>query len=571
MSYLDRHLNDQELLRSHDGEGKRMAHLERCWTCRARLRELENLTREIVHLREEHLLPNIQVTDSFARIRMAAAVRPAPRRLLSSTVARVAAVSGFAALLALTAVIWPGRLVSANDALRRSEQAEQRIAAGIPRALVRQTFHLRRVTSVDVRETSYESWLEWPSGRWRTVGGDPQLLSEVQTVLRENQLRPEFPISAASFLRWANNATTEYDSWVVTAHSTLRGGAGTLVAAELRLRPADWRPVSQKLILSSRTFEIRETGLLVRAASPPDLLAMAPEASPSPVVSAIKRSLLMPDRIETRLAATVLAPGAKHEVDVNALEVEVWNALHRAGALKGSDLAVSAEGGGVVVTGTVANREKRSHLLDALRSLDWSPWISVQIETLEDVRQVAGAASSDTRQAIRATPLPIEQFLSSSPSTKDKVSIVPLANLVITVTDNSAHDLFALRRLVARFPEQRYRLLPPRSRWLLDAMGLEHIQNIRLAIVRLQAAQHPVFAQLADASPSPSASEQPLEEFELLHSLLHAVYAGAADTAPVEGVRAIRERLQSLGEAFADEELPARLFTSRIPTLRSPR
>ncbi len=569
MRSLDRHLDDQELLRSLDGEGKPSAHLERCWTCRARMRELESLTGEIVHLREEHLLPSIEVPVSFGRIRAAAEVRPVPRPSWSSTVTRLVAVSSLAALLALTAVIWPKRLVSANDALRRSEQAEQRIAAGVPRAVVRQTFHLRRATSVDVRETTYDSWLEWPSGRWRTMGGDPELLSEVQTVLRENQLRPEFPLSAESFSRWASNATTQYESGVVTAHAPLPGGAGALVAAELRLRPTDWHPVSQKLILSNRTFEIRETGLSVNTVDPQDLFAMTPPAGAAP--SKLKATQTVLKRMEAPKPTSVPPLESKPEVDGNVLEVEVWNALHRAGALKGSDLAVSAQGGGVVVTGTVVNREKRRQLLDAMRSLGWSRWVSVQIETLEDGRRTPNRAPSDTRRAIRATPLPIEEFLSSSPSTKDKVSIAPLANLVISVTDNAAHDLFALRRLVARFPEPRYRLLPPRSRWLLDAMGLEHIQNIRLAIVRLQAAQHPVFAQLGEASPSPSPIEQPLEEFELLHSLLHAVYAGAADTAPVEGVRAIRERLQSLGEAFADDEFPARLFTSRIPVLRSPR
>ncbi len=75
LSGADSHLSDADLIRLADGElgsgsaRSVLGHLEACWQCRARLRELEGAISEFVRLREEAFAPAIPAAGARAMLR----------------------------------------------------------------------------------------------------------------------------------------------------------------------------------------------------------------------------------------------------------------------------------------------------------------------------------------------------------------------------------------------------------------------------------------------------------------------------------------------------------------------
>jgi hypothetical protein len=94
MMHKDPHLSDEELLQVADGELSLLrptqirSHLAACWTCRARLSEIENAIAEFVHLHRGDLDPLVgQAAGSraFLKAQLAQiAAAPAPRPWLPS-------------------------------------------------------------------------------------------------------------------------------------------------------------------------------------------------------------------------------------------------------------------------------------------------------------------------------------------------------------------------------------------------------------------------------------------------------------------------------------------------------
>jgi hypothetical protein len=261
--------------------------------------------------------------------------------------------------------------------------------------------------------------------------------------------------------------------------------------------------------------------------------------------------------------------------DLDELEVEVWHAIHRGGCQRSCDLTITERPGNLLVSGTTATRAQRDQFAAALRSIDSSGRIIPQLRPLDTAIQAPAPPGQPTH--IHATTLPIETFLSAQPPPSgQRVMVASLANQVISLADEAEQQAQALTRLAARFPAPRYRSLPARSRWLLDSMALEHLQSLRISIASLQAVQQPVFAQLPQAPHAtsvepPQPQQHPLAAYAAIHALLHGLYAGASDTAPLEGVREVAARLASLATALADEDLPETVFVGPNQPLRSPR
>jgi hypothetical protein len=118
MEELNTHLTDETLLRFADGEtgGRQEAeireHLAACWSCRLRLRELDDAIAEVAKMHRQITQPPLPAAEGprallRARLRQLAATGPSP--VMKSSVHRyIRAVALLAAIGGLLILVWPG-------------------------------------------------------------------------------------------------------------------------------------------------------------------------------------------------------------------------------------------------------------------------------------------------------------------------------------------------------------------------------------------------------------------------------------------------------------------------------
>lgn len=318
--YVDGELNSKEGTQAQ-------AHLESCWSCRVRIKRIEETIADIIEFDEEVLKPRLLPPNKWRsfdrRLNQLAAegVRPSLLsrvlgsfgRLFSKTsfffmlrpLARLA-VGLLVAVIILTFVIRFDRdpVVSASDFLRNVTEARVSQISKTPQPVVHQQLRVRRKggATSGTESVNWEIWNDAVRPRFRqsvTEGGSrrflpaavsaepegkvtpsfPSLLTDLDHVLRANRMDPQHPLTATSFQSWRDSLGQKQDEITRTKLPgdidtlTLRTAptgevrVGQITEAVLVVRARDWHPGELHLRIRAegedREYELVETAFEV--------------------------------------------------------------------------------------------------------------------------------------------------------------------------------------------------------------------------------------------------------------------------------------------------------------------
>lgn len=514
-----RHPNDEQLLLYADGEltDKRYAqvqsHLEACWSCRARLDDLEAVIKGFVRFRDEVLLPMVpppprpweNISPRLVQLDEPARRQPLRARLLgaflpSRSIPRYMVV-GTAVLLVLAVLLMPplGNVVSADVLLERVRDAELQELKGVVAPVVHQRLQVRRrATATEPEMTAdYESWSDRSQPRFRQKSSSEELVAELQRVYEANQLEWQAPLSAAGLARWRDTLLAKVDSVEESeGQLTLTTIAGQnpkgdrIGKVQLVVRVVDWHPVQQRLWLADREYEITETQyeVLPLAKVEADVFGEAPEMA----------------------AARPSTPKREPTPDPAETELEVRYRLHQVGADLGEPIeVVRGQHGEVIVEALDITPERVAELEELLASIpNTSLDVAIAPETPCVDCETPPAAASDSP----ATP-PV--IISGAGSARPELlkffgdqEVQEAFTLeALEISGAALSRAFALRRLAERYPPTEEAKLTPASQERLRQMLEEHATALVRRSSQVEGMLEPLLQELHRGTPVAPAGE----------------------------------------------------------------
>ncbi|MCI0423653.1 MAG: hypothetical protein L0312_31290, partial [Acidobacteria bacterium] len=449
--------------------------------------------------------------------------------------------------------------VSAEELLRRTEQAETQRILNVAGPVVYQKLQVRRNASLPLRDhvVTWEIWNDVRNNRFvqrvedaqsarfippakaSSAGAKPaqgmvsvsSILTELQQILEANRMDIRRPLSPSTYDSWRQRLGRKTEEVIETKLSsgdrglTLKTSAqgpftpNAIVQGDLTVRLEDWHPVAQSLKVQGQqgiqSFELAETDFHVVALNtlPPSIFA---DFTP-PVAGGNAEP-----RVEARAVDAYRATPSVAEL--MTAEIEARYALHRLGACLGEPIElVRAPGGWIEVRGLVKSSERREELLAELRAL---PQIKLNLQTMEEAaREVLSQSPiADQAEMERASGLPEENPLGSSaevqvgqfPVQGDleryltetlqvaspvhlQEKVTELSNQAFSLSQSALAEAWALRRLAQWYPPPETHGLSQSTQWLLEAMVQDHVLELSTKISRSRNLLEPVLSSISAA------------------------------------------------------------------------
>jgi len=528
------HLEDEQLLRYADGESPARdtaairSHLEACWQCREQLEQLQNTVGECVRYRknilQRHLPPPpapwTDIYRGFGEIDAAlaqAGLRERVARVLRApahSAKRWAAVA--VTVMAVCVLYYRFRQappVQAAELLRKAIAAAD-AHPGKPRRI-----QIRTKDRVVTRASG-------------TAVTDA--LSSLQVLFREAHYDWDDPLSAKSYQAWRDAQTDKRDA-VTEERDAYRirtdTGSGELMAATLKIRMQDLRPVEERLEFRNREWvEITE---LAGEAEPPALIARADGNSAD---NHIKMS-------SSPTSATI------------GDELHVLASLHRVGADLGDPIEVSRAGGDIVVAGVGIAPERQQEIHGAL---------GAQKHVVVRFSEPAPARIEPEREA---TP-DIQRFQAQmAEQIGGRVDFLQLAAQVLDLSEPMMARAYALRLLAERIPTEVEVELSAQDRQLLKSLQQEHIDALRRQTAEIDRLLRPALESVSGAPRSSpdsiahSSAEELFQSARRVEKLLAVMFGAAPPESPGDQVPS--QLLSSLAQLRARVDAYDRLWRGR--------
>lgn len=569
------HPSDDELLLYMDGElaakqAERLtAHLQACWSCRARTEKIQEAIHSFIDGRNDFLMP---------------ALDPPPRgwRTFEAKLARLAEGSGKRSLLSLvlgslgkvpSGGRFLGRLaavlsvlsfmfflvshfhrvpaVSAQELLQHAVEAQARRMRGVAQPVVYQKLQVRRKAAgaSPGHSVTWELWNDTWNSRFGQRVQDlhgrrfisrsepssvPAVLVELEKVFQANHLEWRQPLSPSSYEAWRKSLGQKNEEVNRTelphgieglALKTVPQGAvalGAIVEAGLVVRAQDWHPIQHHLRVrgmeGDQEYELTETAFAVLS------------------LDAVGPSLFPERQMAAGAPAPVIAPAAPppdlspSPAELAAAELEARYALHRAQADLGEPIEIFRHPSGKIeVRGLANTAERKTELLAALQDI---PHVTAQIRAVEEAAQEAPEASSKLSEQhkiqVIGRKLPIQERLEcyfAQPAVlppgeaagpvpvRIRREIEEFSNRSLSLSEAALSEAWALRRLAERYPQAELVHVNPQSRRLLETMVRDHVRALRERADSFRSLVRPVLVSIAGG---PEHLEQrgisPLEE-----------------------------------------------------------
>ncbi len=256
-----------------------------------------------------------------------------------------------------------------------------------------------------------------------------------------------------------------------------------------------------------------------------------------------------------------------------ATEVAARYALHRVRACLGDPVEITRSCENVRISGVVSTSERKNLLIAALSEIEATPWLIHDLRTIDeglasqapsrdlsqedDRRRIRDEAGSTDSLAVRIAGhrLPIEDHLERYFRAKHKSaesgrndldkSVRRLAAEVVTLSGDALAEAWALRRLADASAGRWTRRLPPSSRWLVEAMLQDHLNELHAKAGQIHTLIEPVLngiaepprvanvsqaANPADEASLPMGAVSILEVFELVEEVRSQVLSLFADS-----------------------------------------
>ena len=563
-----RHLDEGQLLRYLDGELPRRKarqvkqHLEACWQCRAELDELQSGVAECVKYRKEVLgalpappEPWKDLSREFDRIDASLAaqsfgVRMA--RVLFATPLRWAAAG--AALVAATVLIFnqlhETPSVQAASLLKRAVVISQSKPPTVRR--VRITTAKRQLTKVIGAGAALQP----------AAAGEAEAAAELAAMFREARYDFDDPLSPKSFADWRDHLAAKQDSVKTDPDAyeiKTATDEGTLVAATLKLRLTDYEPLEGRFEFRNRDW-VEMTELVDQHILPASTLAGATGGTPRQ--PGVPPAFLTPP-------AGATGPAEVGVIGIDR-ELQVVEALHRAGADLGDPVEISRQGRQVLVSG-IGIPPKRQAELHAV--LDRLPDVVVRFDdpgspnsfpasnppVPGEPAPARDAAGPETNQ-LQAR---IEERLGGRPQFER------FSGQLLDWTDSVMARAYAFRRLAQEFPVESERQMNAADRRALRTMGTEHLAALAAETRKIQITIAPILTDLgAPARPAEMhavndwqpAAEDLLAAARRVESLL-AITLGAIPGDQSSGEQTPAQLMSGLSQLTASVEQCQRLLS----------
>jgi hypothetical protein len=512
------HLEDEQLLRYADGESPARdaaairSHLEACWQCREQLEQLQNTVGECVRYRknilQRHLPPPpapwTDIYRGFAEID--AALAPATFR---ERVARVLRAPAYSARRWATVAV---TLMAICVLYYRFRQAPPVQAAELLRkAIAAADAHPGKPRRIQIRTKD----------RILT----PDALSSLQVLFHQAHYDWDNPLSAKSYQAWRDTlvdkrdeVTAERDAYRIRTDA----GSGELMAATLKIRMQDLRPVEERFEFRNREWvEITE---LAGEAEPPVLIAEGSRADNH----------------------TKIAPSPPAASATIGDELHVLASLHRVGADLGDPIEVSRSGGDVLVAGVGIAPQRQQEIQDAL---------GAQKHVVVRFSEPVPARIEPERE-----PHPDIQQLQAQMAEQigGRADFSQLAAQVLDMSEPMMARAYALRRLAERIPVEVEEELSAQDRQLLKRLQQEHIEALRRQTAEIDRLLRPALESVSGApreapdSIAHSSAEELFQSARRVEKLLAVMFGAAPPESPSDQVPS--QLLSSLAQLRARVE-----------------
>jgi hypothetical protein len=521
------HLEDEQLLRYADGESPARdaaairSHLEACWQCREQLDQLQNTVGECVRYRknilQRHLPPPpapwTDIYRGFGEIDAAlaqASFRERVARILRAPAYSAKRWAAVAVTIMAVCVLY-----------YRFRQAPSVQAAELLRkAIAAADAHPGKPRRIQIRTKD----------RILT----PDALSSLQVLFRQAHYDWDDPLSAKSYQVWRDALTDKRDS-VAEERDAYRirtdTGSGELMAATLKIRMQDLRPVEER-------FEFRNREWV-------EITELTGESAP-PVVIAKADGNTADNHTKMSTPSTSATIGD---------ELHVLASLHRVGADLGDPIEVSRAGGDILVDGVGIAPQRQQEIHDAL---------SAQRHVVVRFSEPAPAKLEPEREAH-----PDIQQLQAQMAEQigGRVDFSQLATQVLDMSESMMARAYALRRLAERIPTEVETELSSQDRQLLKSLQQEHTEALRRQTAEIDRLLRPALESVRVAPPSSpdsiahSSAEELFQSARRVEKLLAVMFGAAPPESPGDQVPS--QLLSSLAQLRARVDAYDRLWRDR--------
>lgn len=607
ISYLDGELSD-------DVQSQIRQHLVSCWDCRSRLKITQDSIEKFMGVRREILLPqeipptgpalnlfrerleiyktaNQSVAYSlfsrsywhskfksfnfFSKYKtLVSGSSPLPLRI---------GIAAVAVLIIAVLVFQVPTTISAAELLRNANEARNSKLKGVDEPVLYQKIQVRSITAdkADKSETvSWETWGDAAQKRFREAtenaggrqfinstnkeseaGNAPPLLTELDRILRANNMNPQSPLSAASFQAWRdslkqkqeevtkNAASDGADIFVLHTIPVDEINFGQISEAAFSVRARDWNPFKLQLKVKqpggTLVYELTEQISEVIAFSqlPPEIFpapqlaeASKPSASPKESTSPSPETALQSNSMLSEVMPS--NKSVNRPVATAELEIEVLNLLSQAKADMGEQITAHREADGLLyVRGIVETAQRKNEILSALQSVQNNPAVKIEIQTVSEAvagQKQNGKNDSPTTnvqgveiqsRTIAAEPQ-LRAFFERQGGNADE-AIRNYAASRVAQSRQAMQHLGALKKLANQFSPEELKTLKPeaREKWL--ALVRRHARAFQEQNAALRRDLKVVF--FAGADEGPGNIETVVNDVELISGIRRLFEFGAAN------------------------------------------
>jgi hypothetical protein len=566
------HPAEDELLYYVDGElpgpetARIRAHLEACWTCRAKTEHIQETISAFVHFLDTSVAPNIgapphgwrSLEAGMAEVAAQAGKRPlllqwcgSLKKVLAAGPSARTLAAGFAVAVAIFLVIVDlDRVppVSANQLIENVVNVEIQGIRTVVQPVVYRKLQVRRTAPAsaesgvatwevwsDISHNRFKQRIEEPGSRSASEFAPgpralPAVFEELKQVFEANRMDPRSPLSSAAFEAWrgriqrrseAVDETSLADgsrAFTLTTHATGPFAPNAIIQAQIVVRNADWHTVEQRLRVQGQSgvldFSLTEVAFAVQPLGglPPALFA---SSAPTAVPRVVPRPAPPAEPVFTPVAGPSPA-------ELTASEIEALFALHRIRACLGGMVSVDRlDSGAIEVRGFVGSEERREEILASLRGI---PWVETKIQTAEEAAGAVpstspGPEGSSTGNDAGLQPgrMPIQELLSkyfsrNGPATGSEAArpggvgarIATFSHRVVGVSEAALEEAWALRRVLERSASLQAGEPRPSAQYALEVMIRDHMTALRTQMNAYRQLVEPVLSSVEPGGEDPA-------------------------------------------------------------------
>ncbi len=603
-------------------------HLKGCWSCRLQQEKVERLISDFMEERNSSVPKftskaqsmfeaRLDRLDSESRepslwFRLFESQEPPaflPRLSLRLTLGLVTSLLMLLFLIRLSSV----PPVSAKEILQYAEKAVAERIRQVPEPVIYQQLQVYSYYSGSAPR-NFVTWETWTDGkgkrlrqRVKDAGGPrflpleaprpaslgdgqsapklPRVLAELEQILQVNRMDVQRPLSSAAYETWRSSIQPRSEEVIETkfpgadkaltikTNAAEPFAANSIVEAEFTVRIGDWHPLKQRFGVRRengiQNFELTETAFQVLALSTLPNTIFADRLPPTPP-GVVPTASITP--------ASITPPShAPSHLELVAAEIEAHYALHRVKACLGEPIEVVGHASGIRVGGLAKTEARKTELLEALQHV---PWVVMEIQTIDEAMKVSSLSSKiesnaegkstdapsgetfsvEIRQRRLAFEKQLESYFASS------ARFVEFSKEVVSLSRAALFEAWALRHLAEGYGQYKVEDLRSSSRWLLETMLREHIQEMTQQVAGLRASLGPVLSSMGiDEIEEPALSVALggreaawssrcltlFYQIKQMSDLVHGLFASASLTvSPADAARQLSSALPQLESGF---------------------